>query len=726
MVGGIALAVACVGGASAVPPAVTFIDLGGFGGTGAFVRGINESGQIVGNLDDAYGDPTGFLATPSGGLQPLHTIIGLAPEDHVLGAGISETGQIIGSSQSVTGNGFYWTQAGGLVGFPTIGGCCTAPVAIGGDGVVAGISYLPGNTTFHPVVWTEAGGLVDLGVEGQARAVSPNGNYVVGFALAPGRQYAFRWSESDGLVDLGTLGGPFSEATAVNDLGQVVGYSRLAGSTLNRAFSWTAGGGMVNLGTIAGALGESFANAVNESGQVVGRSSAPGVGQGKPFSWTAAGGMVDLGSLGGNGSGQALDVSDSGLVVGTSEAPNHALHPFLWSASDGMIDLGALDPSIDSRASTINNSGLIAGSGYTNVGCSECQHALAWQLTVSSDVDDDGVDDSVDTGAGAFDDGAGTSGSIIATAGLDVFVTDADDAGDGVKITVGPGSGKATFSICGFTLKVSAASEVVVSCASIVVQVVEGSAEVELGGGTGVISVPQGGKAEVTDLGSMEFVVENLGATTVTVTVDGDETSVSSGETLSVSTDVIAPTVTCNTASFLLNEPGATVTAVVGDVGSGPAQGVVSAHANTSSPGLHSVGVTGADNAGNTTTATCGFSVGYVFSGFFQPIDNLPTVNMSNGGQTIPVKWRITDYFGAGVSDPASFSSLTSGSTTCSAGDPLDTVETYSANSGLQYQGDGNWQYNWKTTRGYAGQCRVMRLNLADGASSRLAEFRFR
>jgi hypothetical protein len=184
--------------------------------------------------------------------------------------------------------------------------------------------------------------------------------------------------------------------------------------------------------------------------------------------------------------------------------------------------------------------------------------------------------------------------------------------------------------------------------------------------------------------------------------------------------------VTCNSASFVLNQPGATVTAIVSDGGSGPAQTPASVSANTSLPGLRTVAVTGADNAGNATTVTCGYNVGYVFTGFLQPVDNLPTVNMSNAGRTIPLKWRITDYFGVGVSDPASFVSVTSGSTTSSASDPLDTVETYSGNSGLQYQGNGSWQFNWRTPKSYGGQCRVMQLNLADGATGRLAEFRFK
>ena len=58
------------------------------------------------------------------------------------------------------------------------------------------------------------------------------------------------------------------------------------------------------------------------------------------------------------------------------------------------------------------------------------------------DADDDGVDDSIDTGAGAFNDGAGTSGTVVDTAGLEVFVTDADEAGDGVKITVAQEAGR--------------------------------------------------------------------------------------------------------------------------------------------------------------------------------------------------------------------------------------------------------------------------------------------
>ena len=111
--------------------------------------------------------------------------------------------------------------------------------------------------------------------------------------------------------------------------------------------------------------------------------------------------------------------------------------------------------------------------------------------------------------------------------------------------------------------------------------------------------------------------------------------------------------------------------------------------------------------------------------GFSAPIDNLPTVNSAKAGQTIPVKWRITTYQGVGVAAPASFVSVTSSSTTCSLSSPFDAVEEYAGNSGLQYKGDGWWQFNWTTPKTYAGLCRDMQLNLADG-THRAARFTFK
>lgn len=118
----------------------------------------------------------------------------------------------------------------------------------------------------------------------------------------------------------------------------------------------------------------------------------------------------------------------------------------------------------------------------------------------------------------------------------------------------------------------------------------------------------------------------------------------------------------------------------------------------------------------------------YVFTGFFSPVDNPDIVNNAKAGQAIPFKWRLTDAVGMPISDPASFTSLTSYIISCNdlSGDPESAVEEYSAgNSGLQYLGDGYWQFNWKTPKSYASQCRRMILTLGDG-SIHEAYFKFK
>ncbi len=117
----------------------------------------------------------------------------------------------------------------------------------------------------------------------------------------------------------------------------------------------------------------------------------------------------------------------------------------------------------------------------------------------------------------------------------------------------------------------------------------------------------------------------------------------------------------------------------------------------------------------------------FSFEGFFSPIDN-NSVNKVNAGQTIPVKWRLTEKDGLPISDPASFISIKSLRVDCAtyAGDPINYVEDPAAGpSGLQYLGDGWWQYNWKTSKNYAGECRIMKLTLGD-YSEYTASFTFK
>jgi hypothetical protein len=115
----------------------------------------------------------------------------------------------------------------------------------------------------------------------------------------------------------------------------------------------------------------------------------------------------------------------------------------------------------------------------------------------------------------------------------------------------------------------------------------------------------------------------------------------------------------------------------------------------------------------------------YIFIGFSQPVDMTMT-NIAKAGQSIPVKWRLTDVHGVPVSDPASFVKLYSQLGSCEAGVPSDAVETYSGSSGLQYLGDGYWQFNWKTLKSYAGKCRTMYVEFLGGLTSPIVTFQFK
>jgi len=133
--------------------------------------------------------------------------------------------------------------------------------------------------------------------------------------------HAVLW-ENGTVTDLKSLGGnAWNTPAAINNLGQVVGFSENSESNIH-AFFWTKDGGMQDLKTVDGDS-VSFAYAINERGQVVGQSLGGPYGT-RAFIWEN-GVMTDLNCLTPPGSPYLLyanDIDDSGRITGEAYDPN--------------------------------------------------------------------------------------------------------------------------------------------------------------------------------------------------------------------------------------------------------------------------------------------------------------------------------------------------------------------------------------------------------------------
>lgn len=158
----------------------------------------------------------------------------------------------------------------------------------------------------------------------------------------------------------------------------------------------------------------------------------------------------------------------------------------------------------------------------------------------TTDADGDGITDATDldpnTVSTGFSDGTGTTGSVTANpSGLTITVADAP-APEGVQVSVGPGSGQVTLTVCGgFTIRLNPGTTLSLTCGSVRLDVATGQAQVLLGDGTTVVTVPAGAEAKVTDSGGGSYAVENL-AGAPTVTVDGVTSAIAPGSTTTVAT----------------------------------------------------------------------------------------------------------------------------------------------------------------------------------------------
>jgi probable HAF family extracellular repeat protein len=191
--------------------------------------------------------------------------------------------------------------------------------------------------------------------------------------------HPFLW-ENGKMIDLGSLGGTYGFPLALNNRGQVVGTSNVAGDTLAHAFLWDRGT-LIDLNTSTSGGIPQTADGINDAGEVVGAAAFPSQVY-DAYLWRD-GVATDLGHLNGDCYSEGFAINSHGQVVGNSATCDLNNRAFLWE-NGSIVDLNSQIPRQSPLrlvgADNINGRGEIAGVGVPQ-GCSPqdvglCGHAF--------------------------------------------------------------------------------------------------------------------------------------------------------------------------------------------------------------------------------------------------------------------------------------------------------------------------------------------------------------
>jgi len=314
------------------------LDLGTLGGNQSNTSAINDRGQVVGEALTAIPDPF------AGALQAA---CGELPTTGGSCASFSFAFNSLYSPAATETHAFLW-QAGFMRDLGTLGGPDSAAWINNQSGEIVGWSYTSfvanlstGVPTVDPFIWSpENGKMTDLGGLGGTFGAAfflNNRGQVVGISNLPGdtMYHPFIWSKSEGMKDLGTFGGDFAQPFWINDSGEVVGSSTNAGDQNQRAFLWRHGV-LTDLGTISmDQDGQAFS--INSSGQIVGTTYLDG-NDNHGFLSDNGGPLIDLETLVLPGSEvtviSALVINDRGEIAGHGRLPNGDSHAILLIPCD--------------------------------------------------------------------------------------------------------------------------------------------------------------------------------------------------------------------------------------------------------------------------------------------------------------------------------------------------------------------------------------------------------
>ncbi len=185
-------------------------------------------------------------------------------------------------------------------------------------------------------------------------------------------------ASSYSFTDLGALGGTFSQASGINNTGQIAGVSN-SSNAIVAATLWD-GPAVTALST----EDSSTAFAVNNSGQVAGSIVVrlPQSGWGTRATVWNGTTMTVLGTLDGTVHSEANAINNSGVVAGRSTIDPYSSrqHATVWNG------ITPTDLGVDSQANGINDAGQIVGASWNSNGPTGIR-AILWNGTSATELD---------------------------------------------------------------------------------------------------------------------------------------------------------------------------------------------------------------------------------------------------------------------------------------------------------------------------------------------------
>jgi probable HAF family extracellular repeat protein len=328
-------------------------DLGTLGGSFSVAFGINNAGRVGGAAAVPGGNVHAFLLGIGGTKYDLGTLggpnsQGNRPDGMLNLSLVSETSAPDPLNEDFCGFGNHLVCLGALwdgamTPLPTLGGNNAMAFLSNNRGQIVGVAETgthdatcpaPQALDFEAALWGPG--------KDDVRALPPLPGDTVGFALG------------------------------INERGQVVGSSGSCANTVVTAVGLLVGqhavlwdnGSVTGLGSLGGTMGK--AGAINDRGEVAGFSSLPDDSSVHSFLWTKEAGMRDLGALGMDYLGDPAGINNSTQVVGGSCDTNGNCRAFFWE-NNVLADLNDLiapdSPFYLIYALGINDAGEIVGFG---------------------------------------------------------------------------------------------------------------------------------------------------------------------------------------------------------------------------------------------------------------------------------------------------------------------------------------------------------------------------